>query len=171
MAENVNCLTSFGIRLSYRISTKSAKYIVECRLKARISESEWASIVRQRLCIHGSVLLSGWQNGFTRQSIHNRRYHGNENQNSCSSRGNEYTNYRCIEYVRRNPWRCRLGRPTVDCNRPNRTERRSPRDSDPRMTALARPSSNCKRQTRPVVRKSAPHQQTRNCPTVIKIWS
>jgi hypothetical protein len=44
-------------------------------------------------------------------------------------------------------------------------------DSDRRMTALARASSNCKRQTRPLVRKSAPHQQTRNSPTVIKIWS
>jgi hypothetical protein len=46
-----------------------------------------------------------------------------------------------------------------------------PRDSDPRMTALARSSSNCKRQTRPLVRKGAPHQQTRNCLRVTKIWS
>jgi hypothetical protein len=38
-------------------------------------------------------------------------------------------------------------------------------------TALARISSNCKRQTRPLVRESAPHQQTSNCLTVIKIWS
>jgi hypothetical protein len=45
------------------------------------------------------------------------------------------------------------------------------RGSDQRMTALARASSNCKRQTRPLIRESAPHQQTRNCPTVIKIWS
>jgi hypothetical protein len=48
---------------------------------------------------------------------------------------------------------------------------RVPRDSDPRMTALARISSNCKRQTRSLVRESAPHQQTRNCLTAIKIWS
>jgi hypothetical protein len=34
------------------------------------------------------------------------------------------------------------------------------------MTALAGPRSNCKRQTRPLVRESAPHQQTRNCLTV-----
>jgi hypothetical protein len=46
-----------------------------------------------------------------------------------------------------------------------------PRDSDHRMTALARTSSYCKRQTRPLVRESAPHQQTRNCLTVMKIWS
>jgi hypothetical protein len=48
-----------------------------------------------------------------------------------------------------------------------------PRDSDPRMTALARASTNCKRQIRPLVRESAPppHQQTRNCLTVIKMWS
>jgi hypothetical protein len=48
---------------------------------------------------------------------------------------------------------------------------RVPRDSDPRMTALARASSNCKRQTPPLVRESAPHQQTRNCLAVIKTWS
>jgi hypothetical protein len=48
---------------------------------------------------------------------------------------------------------------------------RVPRDSDPRMTALARSSSNCKRQTRSLVRESAPHQQACNCLTVRKIWS
>jgi hypothetical protein len=37
-----------------------------------------------------------------------------------------------------------------------------PRYSDLRMTALARTSSNCKRQTRSLVRESAPHQQTCN---------
>jgi hypothetical protein len=43
-----------------------------------------------------------------------------------------------------------------------------PRDSDPGMTALARANSNCKRQTRPLVRESAPCQQTRNSLTVVK---
>jgi hypothetical protein len=33
------------------------------------------------------------------------------------------------------------------------------------MTALARTSSNCKRQTRLLVREGALHQQTRNCLT------
>jgi hypothetical protein len=46
---------------------------------------------------------------------------------------------------------------------------RVPWDSNPRITALARASSNSKQQTRPLVRESAPHQQTRNCLTVIKI--
>jgi hypothetical protein len=41
-------------------------------------------------------------------------------------------------------------------------------ESDPRTTALARTRSNCKRQTRPLVRESAPYQQTRNCPTAKK---
>jgi hypothetical protein len=45
------------------------------------------------------------------------------------------------------------------------------RDSDPKMTALARASRNCKQQTRPLVREGAPNQQTRNCQTIIKIWS
>jgi hypothetical protein len=42
---------------------------------------------------------------------------------------------------------------------------------DPRMTALARVSSNCNRYTRPLVRESAPHQQTLNSQRLIKIWS
>jgi hypothetical protein len=46
-----------------------------------------------------------------------------------------------------------------------------PRDSDPRMTALVRVISYCKLQSRPLVREIAPHQQTCNCLTVIKIWS
>jgi hypothetical protein len=40
-----------------------------------------------------------------------------------------------------------------------------------KMTALANTRSNCKRQTHLLVREKAPHQQTRNCLTVIKIWS
>jgi hypothetical protein len=31
-------------------------------------------------------------------------------------------------------------------------------------------SSNCKGQTRPLVKESAPHKQTRNCVRVIKVW-
>jgi hypothetical protein len=45
------------------------------------------------------------------------------------------------------------------------------RDSDPKMNAMARASRNCKRQTRPLVREGAPNQETRNCQTIIKIWS
>jgi hypothetical protein len=45
------------------------------------------------------------------------------------------------------------------------------RDSDPKMTAQARASYNCKRHTRPLVREGAPNQQTRYCQTIIKIWS
>jgi hypothetical protein len=48
---------------------------------------------------------------------------------------------------------------------------RVPRDSYTRMTALARASSKCKRQTRPLVRDSVPQQQTCNSLKVIKIWS
>jgi hypothetical protein len=46
-----------------------------------------------------------------------------------------------------------------------------PLDSDPRMIALASANSTCKRQTRPLARESAPHEKTRNCLTVTKIWS
>jgi hypothetical protein len=45
------------------------------------------------------------------------------------------------------------------------------RDSDPRMTVPARANSNCKWQTHPLICEGAPHQQTHNCLTVIKIWS
>jgi hypothetical protein len=48
---------------------------------------------------------------------------------------------------------------------------RDPRDSDPRKTALARPSSIYKRQTRPLVREGAPQKQDRNCQTIINNWS
>jgi hypothetical protein len=48
---------------------------------------------------------------------------------------------------------------------------RVPRDSGPRKTALARASSMYKRQTRPLVREGAPHNEARNCQTVINIWS
>jgi hypothetical protein len=42
---------------------------------------------------------------------------------------------------------------------------RVPRDSDPKMTALASTSSNCIRQTRSLVRESAKYQQTHSCVT------
>jgi hypothetical protein len=38
------------------------------------------------------------------------------------------------------------------------------------MTALARARSNCKIQTRHLVRENAPHQQTRDYLAVKKIW-
>jgi hypothetical protein len=48
---------------------------------------------------------------------------------------------------------------------------RFPKDSNPRRIVLARASSICKRQTRPLVREDAPQNQDRNCQTVINIWS
>jgi hypothetical protein len=45
-----------------------------------------------------------------------------------------------------------------------------PRDSELKITALARVRSNWLLHTRPHVRESALHQQTHNCLTVIKIW-
>jgi hypothetical protein len=43
--------------------------------------------------------------------------------------------------------------------------------SDPRMTTMARFSSRCKLQTRPLVREDVSHQHTRIFLRVIKIWS
>jgi hypothetical protein len=45
------------------------------------------------------------------------------------------------------------------------------RDSDPKMTWLVKASRNCTWQNRPLVKESAPHQQTSICLTVIQIWS
>jgi hypothetical protein len=45
------------------------------------------------------------------------------------------------------------------------------RDSDPKLTALAKASSNSKRQTRPLVREGTPNQQTHKCQTIINILS
>jgi hypothetical protein len=75
-----------------------------------------------------------------------------------------------VEYLHRSPASCR--RRTQGKSRiwGSRIWSRVPRDSDPIMTALARTRSSFKRQTRSLVRESAPHQQTRNCLTVIKIW-
>jgi hypothetical protein len=42
---------------------------------------------------------------------------------------------------------------------------------DPRITALAKASSNCKQQTCPLIREGTQHQQTHNYLTVTKIWS
>jgi hypothetical protein len=47
----------------------------------------------------------------------------------------------------------------------------NPRDSDRRMTALTRISSNFKRQVRPLIQRGCPHQQIRNCMIIIKTWS
>jgi hypothetical protein len=45
---------------------------------------------------------------------------------------------------------------------------RVPWDLDPRKTALAKPRSNCKLLTQPLVREGTLHKQTRNCLKLIK---
>jgi hypothetical protein len=75
-----------------------------------------------------------------------------------------------VEYLHRDPASRKRRRNGKSQIWDSKIRSRVPRGSDPRMTAL-RASSNCKRQTRPLVRESAPRQQTSNCPTVIKIWS
>jgi hypothetical protein len=76
-----------------------------------------------------------------------------------------------VEYLHRDPASRRRRRNGKSQIWDSKIRSRVPRGSDPRLTALAKAYNNCKRQTRPLVRESAPHQQTRNCPTVIKIWS
>jgi hypothetical protein len=76
-----------------------------------------------------------------------------------------------VEYLHRDPASRRWRRKGKSQIWDSKIRSRVPRGWDPRMTALARTSSNCKRQTRPLVRESAPYRQTRNCLTVIKIWS
>jgi hypothetical protein len=88
--------------------------IVVCRLKAGISDSERASIVRQRL---------GSQPDNTYITD---RFHGNENQNQCSSCGNEYASYRCVQKSETEPLnKCLLDRLIVEYNRPSGRENRT----------------------------------------------
>jgi hypothetical protein len=76
-----------------------------------------------------------------------------------------------VECLQRNPASRRKRRKRKSRIWDNKIWSRVPRDSDPRMTALARARRNYKPQTRPFVRESAPHQQTTNCLRVIQIWS
>jgi hypothetical protein len=76
-----------------------------------------------------------------------------------------------VEYLHRSPASRRRRRKWKSRIWGNKIWSWYPRDSDPRMTALARTGNNCKGETRPFVRESAPHQQTRNCLTETKIWS
>jgi hypothetical protein len=96
----------------------------------------------------------------------------------------------CRGYIRETAWRnsripCGGGVEYLHCSPASRRRRqkgksgiwgskiwsRVPWDSDRKVAALARTISNCKWQTRPLVRESAPHQQNRNCLTVINICS
>jgi hypothetical protein len=76
-----------------------------------------------------------------------------------------------VEYLNRDPASRRRRRKGKSRIWDSKIWSRVPQDSDQRITALERASSNCKRWTRPLVKESAPHQQTCNCLTVIKIWS
>jgi hypothetical protein len=76
-----------------------------------------------------------------------------------------------VEYLHRGPARRKRRRKWKSRIWDSKLWSRVPRNLNPKMTALARTSSKCKRQTRPLVRESAPHEQTRNTLTVIKIWS
>jgi hypothetical protein len=70
-----------------------------------------------------------------------------------------------VEYLHRDPASRRRRRNGKSQMWDSKIWSRVPRASDPRMTALARTSSSCKRQTRPLVREGAPQVQDRNCHT------
>jgi hypothetical protein len=76
-----------------------------------------------------------------------------------------------VEYLHRDPASHKRRRKGKSENWDSEIWPRVLRDSDPKMIAKARASSNCKGQTRPLVREGARNQQTRNCQTIIKIWS
>jgi hypothetical protein len=76
-----------------------------------------------------------------------------------------------VEYLHRDPASFRRRRKEKSRIWDSKIWPRVLRDSYLKVTALSRASSNCKRQTRPFVREGAPNQQTRNCQTIIKIWS
>jgi hypothetical protein len=76
-----------------------------------------------------------------------------------------------VEYLHRKPMSRRRRRKGKSRIWDNKIWSRVSRDSDPKMTALARVRSSCKRQNRPLVTEDAAHQETRTCMTVIEIWS
>jgi hypothetical protein len=76
-----------------------------------------------------------------------------------------------VEYLHRDPASRRRRRKGKSQIWDSKIWPRVLRDSDPKMTALARASGHFKQQTCPLVREGAPNQQTRNCQTIIKIWS
>jgi hypothetical protein len=162
------------------------QYIVTYLLKARIAEPEM-SVARQWLCKHVSTATDShdhsnrYMNGtteklleavFTMWSI--RTLHKElvwTSPASCRRRrkGNPVPGPACS-------WGMYIQGPgppgwgSVESERV-KYGHQLPWDSDLRMVALARASSNCKYQTCPLVREGTSHQQTRNCLTVIKIWS
>jgi hypothetical protein len=75
-----------------------------------------------------------------------------------------------VEYLHRDPESRRRRRDGKSQIWDSKIWSRVPRDSDPTKIALARTRSNCKRQTRPLVREGAPQKQDRNCLWVINIW-
>jgi hypothetical protein len=76
-----------------------------------------------------------------------------------------------FEYLNRDPASRRRRRKGKSQIWDSKMWSRVPRDSDPRKTTLVRASSDCKWQSCPLIRETAPYQQTRNCLTVMKIWS
>jgi hypothetical protein len=72
-----------------------------------------------------------------------------------------------VEYLHRDPANRKRRRNVKSQIWDSKIWLRVPRDSDPRKTALGRPSNIYKRQLRPLVRKGAPQKQDRNCQTVI----
>jgi hypothetical protein len=77
---------------------------------------------------------------------------------------------RWVDYLHRSPASRRRRRKGNSLISNSKIWSQVPQNSDSKITALATASSNCKRQTRPLVRESAPHQKTRNCLTVITFW-
>jgi hypothetical protein len=67
-----------------------------------------------------------------------------------------------FEYLHRDP---------ASCRRRRKGKSQIWDSKNPRNITLPRASSIYKRQTRPLVRESAPQKQDRNCQTLINIWS
>jgi hypothetical protein len=64
-----------------------------------------------------------------------------------------------VEYLHRDPASRKRGRKGKSRIWDSKIWPRVLRDPDPKMTALVKASSNCKRQTRPLVREGAPNQR------------
>jgi hypothetical protein len=151
-------------------------------MKARIVKPAETAVDTKRLCKrpllgYGSVVVTWWPQQTIMQQYNSfckRCFLCDPCRNYIKRTSNYYEIFPCgggVEYLHRDPASRRRRRKGKSRIWESKIWSRAQRNSDPRMTALARASSNSKRQTRPLVRQNAPHQQTRNCQTIIKIWS
>jgi hypothetical protein len=142
----------FALRTSF-FSTSTAVYFVRCfHFMIYAFVNNYVFILHTR-CKHLVSSQNGGGFGYLHRIPASRR-----RRRKWNSVPGGITGPPC-SYINTGTWPSRLGESRI---RDSKVWSWVSQDSDPRMTVLARPSTNCKRQTCPLVREGATHQQTRN---------